>query len=143
MDNLAAENEIVVRFSEVDMLTIVWHGNYVQYLEEGRFAFGLKYGLGYMDVYREGYTIPIVKLNIDYKSSLKFHDTLIVKVQYVPIEAAKIVFRYQILNKNSNQIVATAETVQVFVDCDGNLCITSPAFFSAWKEKWLGIKSEP
>ena len=51
---LTASVIIRVRFSETDPLGIVWHGNYIKYFEEGREAFGRKYGLSYLDVQREG-----------------------------------------------------------------------------------------
>ena len=134
---LSAETEIRVRFSEVDMLTIVWHGHYVQYLEEGRQAFGEKYGLGYMQVYDQGFSIPIVKLNIDYKNSLKFEDSAIVETKFVNTDAAKLIFHYIIKNKHTGKLIATAETVQVFVDKEGQLSLTNPDFFSVWKKKWI------
>ena len=49
-----------VRFSEIDSMQIVWHGEYVRYFEDGREAFGKQYGLDYMSIYREGYMVPIV-----------------------------------------------------------------------------------
>ena len=134
---LFAEANLEVRFNEVDMLTIVWHGHYVQYMEEGRIAFGAKYGLGYMEVYKEGYTIPIVKLNIDYKLPLKFTDKIVIKAEYIPTEAAKILFQYSIINSSTNQVVAVAQTTQVFVHNSGDLCLTSPSFYTEWKNKWL------
>ena len=42
-----------VRFSEIDSMQIVWHGEYVRYFEDGREAFGKQYGLDYMSIYRE------------------------------------------------------------------------------------------
>ena len=39
---------IKVRFSEIDSMQIVWHGEYVRYFEDGRESFGKHYGLGYM-----------------------------------------------------------------------------------------------
>ena len=51
-----------VRFSEIDSMQIVWHGEYVRYFEDGREAFGKQYGLDYMSIYREGYMVPIVDL---------------------------------------------------------------------------------
>ncbi len=43
--------EILVRFNEADPLGIVWHGHYVRYFEDGREAFGNKYGLRYLDIF--------------------------------------------------------------------------------------------
>ena len=44
---LTVEKQFEVRFSEVDMMNIVWHGSYPLYLEDAREAFGEKYGLSY------------------------------------------------------------------------------------------------
>ena len=61
-----------VRFSEIDSMQIVWHGEYVRYFEDGREAFGKQYGLDYMSIYREGYMVPIVDLTCQFKQSLSF-----------------------------------------------------------------------
>lgn len=37
---------IKVRFSEIDSMQIVWHGEYVRYFEDGRESFGKHYSLG-------------------------------------------------------------------------------------------------
>ena len=59
---LTDRTTIKVRFSEIDSMQIVWHGEYVRYFEDGREAFGKRYGLDYMSIYREGYVVPIVDL---------------------------------------------------------------------------------
>ena len=51
MNSLKEAVRIQIRFSEVDALRMVWHGNYVQYMEDAREAFGRKYGLEYMHIY--------------------------------------------------------------------------------------------
>ena len=61
-----------VRFEEVDPLTIVWHGRYPSYMEDGRASFGEKYGLGYMDMYREKFMAPVAQMHIDYLEPLSF-----------------------------------------------------------------------
>ena len=41
-----------VSFYEMDPMQVVWHGEYVRYLEDGREAFGRRYpGIGYLDFY--------------------------------------------------------------------------------------------
>ncbi|MBC7387927.1 MAG: acyl-CoA thioesterase [Opitutaceae bacterium] len=134
---LKASKEIVIRFNEADMLQIVWHGHYVNYFEEGRQAFGEKYGLGYLQVYEKGFSIPIVKLNVDYKRPLKFGDTAIVEAVYVPSDAAKLIFKYTIKRKGFEEIVATGETTQVFLSTKGELSLIVPDFFHDWKLKFL------
>ena len=47
---LKDRTEVKVRFGEVDSMGIVWHGNYVKYIEEGRESFGRKYGISYLEL---------------------------------------------------------------------------------------------
>ena len=90
MKKLKATAKIRVRFSEVDAMSIVWHGSYVKYLEDGREDFGIKYGLDYMAVYREGFMIPVVKMDIKYLSPLMYEDTAVVEITFIDSPAAKI-----------------------------------------------------
>lgn len=129
--------EARVRFSEVDALQIVWHGEYVKYIEDGRESFGRRYGLGYMDMRKAGFAAPIVKLNIDYKLSLSFNEQAIVETRYVACDAAKIQFDYTIYRKSDGTVVAEASTVQVFTHLYTNLLeLNNPDFYLKWKEKW-------
>lgn len=80
---LTDRTTIKVRFSEIDSMQIVWHGEYVRYFEDGREAFGKRYGLDYMSIYREGYVVPIVDLSCQFKQSLSFGEEAIVETRYI------------------------------------------------------------
>ena len=132
---LVSITETKERFSEVDSMQIVWHGNYVKFVEDGREAFGLEHGLGYMDVYKHGYMTPIVKVNVDYKRQVKYGDTIIVKTKFEDCDAAKIKFSYKLFRASDNKLAATADSIQVFTDEKGELQLTNPPFFVEWKKK--------
>lgn len=138
--NLTHTIEQEIRFSEVDSLGIVWHGHYLQYFEDGREAFGKKYNLGYLDFYSNGYVVPIVSVQCDYKRSLRYGERIIIEATYVPGLSAKINFEYRILNAGTKELIATGSTVQVFLNKDGlSLQLNNPDFFQAWKiEQGLG-----
>jgi len=134
---LTASVIIRVRFSETDPLGIVWHGNYIKYFEEGREAFGRKYGLSYLDVQREGYATPIVKSLCKHKKMVQYGEQLRVETQYMLTSVAKLVFQYYIYNEQK-ELVCTGETVQVFTHLkEGTLCLYNPEFYTQWKEKHL------
>jgi acyl-CoA thioester hydrolase len=133
---LSDRKEITVRFSEVDSMRIVWHGNYLKYFEDGRESFGLKYNLGYLDVYRHNIMIPIVKVSCDFKRPLVYGDDLVVETKYIPTESAKIVFEYTIFRKQDSEIMATGSSTQVFLTPDGELLLNSPEFYTGWKKHW-------
>ena len=128
-----------VRFSEVDALGIVWHGNFVKYLEDGRESFGEKYNLAYLDVYEKGWLMPLVKLEMDYKIQLKYKEEIIIETRFVNVDAAKLVFEYTIFRKTDMAVLLTARTIQVFVNREGELELTNPDFFLEWKSG-LGLK---
>jgi acyl-CoA thioester hydrolase len=133
---LSDRKEILVRFSEVDSMRIVWHGNYLKYFEDGRESFGLKYNLGYLDVYRHNVMIPLVKIACDYKRPLEYGDTAVIETRYIPTEAAKIVFEYTIYRKHNMEIAVTGSSTQVFLTPGGELLLTNPEFYTGWKKKW-------
>jgi len=123
-----------VRFDEVDALGIVWHGHYVKYLEDGREAWGRKYGLTYMGMYHtEGFSVPVVDLKMKYKRPLKYEEHFTIETWFVPCDAAKLILRYRILNERSEEVLE-AESMQVFLSREtSELQLSSPAFYEEWK----------
>jgi acyl-CoA thioester hydrolase len=133
---LSNRTEVIVRFNEADPLGIVWHGHYICYFEDGREAFGNMHGLSYLDVYKQGFVIPVVSVHCDYKRSLRYGDRVIVETRYIPTEAAKMNFTYRLLNAATGEVVATGSSVQVFLDKEKSLLqLSNPPFFDEWKKK--------
>lgn len=132
---LTVETLVRVRFGEVDLLKIVWHGNYLKYLEDGREAFGKRYGLEYLYIYSMGYITPIVDLNIKYKNSATIDDVLVVRTTYIPDRAAKLIYRYEIFHKKDHKPVLEAHSIQLFQTLDGQLEVSKPDFLKEWEHK--------
>lgn len=140
--NIALRNQtrLRVRFSEVDSMQVVWHGEYVRYFEDGREAFGREFkGLGYMDLYESGYAAPMVDMTLQYKRPLRCNDTAIVETRYIATEGAKICFEYEIRRESDGEVVATGSSMQVFIDGDGELQLNTPEFYREWRVQW-GVK---
>ena len=136
MKKLSSRTEVLVRFNEADPLGIVWHGHYIRYFEDGREAFGNMHGLGYLDVYKQGFVIPIVSVHCEFKRSLRYGDRVIVETKYIPCEAAKMKFNYRLFNAVTGELVATGSSVQVFLDKEESLLqLSNPPFFEEWKKK--------
>ncbi len=127
-------SEIRVRFTETDPMGIVWHGNYIQYFEDGREAFGREFGISYLEQKAHGYTSPIVRSVCEHKLPLRYGDVATIKTTFVNSLAAKMIFQYQIFDPNE-RLACTGETIQVFLNEQGELSLTSPEFFEQWKAK--------
>lgn len=135
-NELSCKTEVLVRFNEADPLGIVWHGHYIRYFEDGREDFGNTHGLGYLDVFKQGFVIPVVSVQCDFKRSLRYGDKVIVETKYLPCEAAKMKFTYRLFNAATGILVATGSSVQVFLNKENSeLQLANPPFFEDWKKK--------
>ncbi len=135
---LSVEKQFEIRFSEVDMMNVVWHGAYPLYLEDAREAFGAKFGLSYHRYIEENIFVPIVEMKMNYRHPLRFGMKPVIRITYRPTEAAKIIFDYEIFDKDTGEVYLTAHSVQVFMDRSYNLLWYSPDFYTEWK-KAMGL----
>jgi len=134
---LTDQTEVYVRFNEADPLGIVWHGHYIRYFEDGREAFGKRYGISYLDFYNKGIAVPVVSVQCDFKKALRYGDSVIVETTYIDTAAAKLKFEYKIVDAATKALVAKGSSMQVFVDAKTfELQLTLPDFFEKWKKKW-------
>ena len=125
-----------VRFSEVDSLRIVWHGNFLKYFEDGRDAWAKEFDFDFTDVYEQhGLLMPLASSHMDYKYPLRYNEIGLVETTFVNSPAAKMIFRFKVYNEDRTELKATGETVQVFMDTDHVLQLNTPPFFEAWKQK--------
>ena len=132
---LSAKKEIEIRFSEVDSMNFVWHGSYALYFEDAREAFGKKYGLGYLDIFANGYYAPLVDLKFSFKKPLVYGRKARIEISFRNTDAAKIIFDYEIYDLEDNSLVVNGYSIQVFLDKQYQLVWSNPPFFEEWKRK--------
>ena len=125
-----------IRFSEVDSMNVVWHGSYMLYFEDARELFGEKFDLTYMGYVRHGYYAPMVEMNIQWKKPILYGMRPRIDIIYRPTVAAKVVFDYEIHDTADESLLATAHSVQVFMDLNYQLVLYSPKFYEEWQQRW-------
>lgn len=125
-----------VRFEEVDVLGIVWHGRYASWLEDGRTAICARHGIGYMDLYANGVLAPIKQMHIDYHHPLRFDESCVIEGVLHYSEAARINFSCTIRNQEG-RVCTTGYSVQLLLDPQRNLQMTPPPFYRAFLDRWL------
>lgn len=134
---LQTSKTIRIRFSEVDSMKVVWHGSYPLYFEDAREAFGREHGLSY-DLYVSNRCYaPLVDLEFHYKRPLRYGQKARITITYEPTDAAKVIFRYEIHDAETNELHCTGRSVQVFMDLDYQLLWNNPPFYEEWKKTHL------
>ena len=132
----AIQNQVYNDMMTEHMGDILLECAYAKYFEDAREYFGQQYDLGYELIEKNGYFAPVVDLSFQYKLPLRYGMQPELTITYRPTEAAKIVFDYEIRDPESDTVMTTGRSVQVFMDKDYQLVWESPAFFEAWKKRW-------
>jgi acyl-CoA thioester hydrolase len=121
--------QVVVAFHDVDALAIVWHGHYLKYLENARWALMDRLGYGYAAMAASGYSWPIIEAHVRYVRAAKFGDRLDVTASLIEWHN-RLAINYLITDSGTGTRVVRARTVQVAVErVTGEMQFVSPAPF--------------
>ena len=108
--------EAEVEFNvEIDSMDVVWHGNYVKYLELGRVALLEKIRYDYNAMKESGYVFPVTSLKLKYIKPLVFHQKVVIKAALVEYEN-RLRINYIIYDKVTGEIATKAESIQMAVN---------------------------
>ena len=103
-----------VAFFDVDSMEVMWHGNYVKYLEMARCELLDKLGYNYIAMKKDGYAFPIVKLDVKYVRPAFFNDVIKVTTTLSECETF-LKFHYLIEDENGEKL-SEANTAQAVID---------------------------
>ncbi|MDT7566564.1 MAG: acyl-CoA thioester hydrolase [Pseudonocardiales bacterium] len=69
-----------VRYMEVDVQGVVFNGWYLTYFDDAMTAFFNHRGLPYLEMMAAGYDVQLVRSEIDYRSGVRFGESIVVAV---------------------------------------------------------------
>jgi acyl-CoA thioester hydrolase len=110
-----AEVELTVPFHDVDMMGVVWHGNYFRYFEIAREALLNQFNYGYRQMKESGYLWPVVDTRVKYRDVLTFEQRFRVRARLEEYEN-RLRIGYEIVDAASGKRTTTGYTIQVAVE---------------------------
>ena len=123
---LSTSIELEVQFFDVDSMRVVWHGNYVKYLEMARCELLKLFDYNYLQMEQSGYIWPIVDMRLKYVASAKLSEWIIIEANLVEFET-RMKIDYVVRDKASGQVLTKAHTIQVAVDISsGEMSFETP-----------------
>ena len=129
MIELKTEIKLKIPFQDVDVMGIVWHGNYLRYFEEARAKLLDKVDYGYFQMKESGYAWPIVDARVKYIKPLHLQQMVQVKARLVEYEC-QLKIEYEIFDVETGERMTKGYTKQVAVDMESNeMCFVSPQVF--------------
>jgi len=122
----SVEVEMQVQFFDLDPMQIVWHGNYVKYLEVARCALLDSIHYNYVEMKASGYAWPVIDMQLRYVGSASFGQRLKLRAEIVEWEN-RLKIDYLITDAQTGKRLNRASTTQVAVDmASGEMCFVSP-----------------
>jgi acyl-CoA thioester hydrolase len=111
--------DIRVRYAETDQMGVAYYANYLVWFEVGRSEFCRGRGFRYADLEALGYKLVVIDVHCRYRSSARYDETVIVRTCLKGANKRLITFRYQILRKDQEEVIAEGETQHICIDSNG------------------------
>jgi acyl-CoA thioester hydrolase len=110
--------QIRVRYAETDQMGVVYHANYVVWMEVGRVEAMRAYGVSYADMERDGIKVAVMGIEVDYRQSARYDDLVDVKTKVIEANNRKMRIEYEMRRSPDGQLLATGATRHLFLNND-------------------------
>ena len=112
-----------------DHAGVLWHGYYLNWLEEARIDALFKVGIKYIDLIKDGYEMPVVSIEIKYKSPILHGEEILIESEFVINESPRIKINSNFIGRNN--IITTSSSIDLVLINKENFSIVKkkPKFF--------------
>ena len=109
------EHVLQVRYGETDQMGVVYHANYLVYMEEGRTKRMEALGLPYAELERRGYGLVVRKAALRFRAPARYAEHLTIRTRIERVGGASVTFEYQV-SRADGTAVAEGSTEFACVD---------------------------
>jgi len=124
---ITSENDIQIRYDEVDKMGYVYHGNYAKYYHISRTELLRKIGICDKEMENHNIILPVTEMSIKYIKPIYYDDIITIKTSLHNIPTSRMKFHHVVLNHN-NEVINQADSTVAFVDIDTRKPIRTPQF---------------
>jgi acyl-CoA thioester hydrolase len=107
---------IRVRYSDTDAMAVGHHARHVAWFEVGRTELLRCAGYPYEKLERAGVALPIVGLEVRYRSPARYDDVLEIETHAEATTAVRVSFRYALTRPADGRLLATGRSEHAAVD---------------------------
>jgi acyl-CoA thioester hydrolase len=113
---LPSISRLRVRYAETDQMGVVYHSNYLVWLEVGRTDMIRAHGISYAELERQGYGLAVAELSIRYRAPARYDDEIVVMTTLAEVRSRSLRIDYQVIREADQTLLATATTSLVSID---------------------------
>ena len=138
---LVSTSEIEVRYAETDQMGVVYHANYLIWMEVGRTQLITDLGFNYAELEKEGVLSPVLDIQVSYKKPLRYGQKAIVKTWIEEYNGFRVSYGYEIYN-NEGELAVTGISQHVCVKKDTFRPISFKKYHPIWHEAYEKAKKQ-
>ena len=106
------ETRVRVRYAETDQMGVVYHANYLVWMEIGRTEYGKSDGFFYKDLEQEGIVMTVVEASVRYGQAARYDDEITIRTRVAEASSRMITFAYELWS--GERKLATGTTKHLF-----------------------------
>lgn len=99
-----------VNYSETDQMGLVYHANYLIWLDMARTEHLREAGMTYRDLEAQGIYLAVTEARIRYRLPARYDDLVRVRCWVRELASRRVTFGYAVERADSGELLATAET---------------------------------
>ncbi|MEM7311108.1 MAG: thioesterase family protein [Planctomycetota bacterium] len=104
------EHRVRVRYAETDQMGVVYHANYLVFMEEGRTRLMESLGFRYADLERQGMGLAVHHVEVDYRAPALYDEEVVVQTTVERVRSASVRFRYELIRATDGTRLANGLT---------------------------------
>jgi tol-pal system-associated acyl-CoA thioesterase len=110
---------VKVYYEDTDALGVVYHANYLKYMERGRTEYVARFGMSIAELNRAGYNIVVYAMNIKFKRTAALGDELEVVSSFRLASPYRGLFRQRV--ERAGELLVEADVELACLDEHGGL----------------------
>jgi acyl-CoA thioester hydrolase len=111
------ETRVRVRYAETDQMGVVYHANYIVWMEVGRVEYFRSTGLRYRDIEHEGILLMVAEVHCRFRAPAHYDEEVTIRTSLSEADARMVRFDYELLGEDGRAL-ATGYTKHVFCGRD-------------------------
>jgi acyl-CoA thioester hydrolase len=112
------EARLRVRYAETDQMGVVYHANYIVWMEVGRSEFCRAMGLRYRDMESDGVLFMVAEVQCRFRAAAYYDEEVIVRTHVALADPRMVRFEYELIAAEDGRRLATGFTRHVFCGTD-------------------------
>ena len=138
---LVSEKTVEVRYAETDQMGVVYHANYLVWMEMGRTKLIEDLGFEYAEMEKDGILAPVLDVQASYKVPMRYGESAVIKTWVEEYDGLRVTYGYEI-SKENGELSAMGFTKHVCVKKDSFMPISIRKHYPEWHNAYEKAKKK-